>query len=259
MASLSLKLPVQVFRGLPRLGSFSAVQRVRDIEGPPWLGSYSIDQWVRHFKGLRAWDPTLKFVHHVRWASLSTFQLPMLACEEREAVVMAPPPCVTQQHRLFSMAAWLSSTGNSHHDLLPHIPLIHLSAALALGLFHSLNSSSQLCAFRDTSGPVQGMYGSNKGCLMLIPFRPPQISCFTLSLKFFSSDQKIALMWGSDPCFSSPSLLRAGPGQLTLVFPPSSFLLPSFVWVYIFFLLVRNSCPLSGGVLHALLGLMVYS
>ena len=50
MASLSSKLPVQVFRGLPRLGSFSAVQRVRDIEGPPWLGSYSIDQWVRHFK-----------------------------------------------------------------------------------------------------------------------------------------------------------------------------------------------------------------
>ena len=51
----------------------------------------------------------------------------MLAGREREAMVMAPPPCMTQQHRLASMAAWVSSTGISHHDLLPHIPSIHLS------------------------------------------------------------------------------------------------------------------------------------
>ena len=103
------------------------------------------------------------------------------------------------------------------------------------------------------------MYGCNKDCVILIPFRPPQISCFTLSLKCFSSDQKIALMWGSDPCFSSASRPRAGPGQLTLVFPPSSFLLPSLCGSIYSFLLVRNSCPLLAGVLHALLGLMVYS
>ena len=32
------------------------------------------------------------------------------------------------------------------------------------------------------------MYGCGKDCLILIPFRLPQISCFTLSLKCFSSD-----------------------------------------------------------------------
>ena len=32
------------------------------------------------------------------------------------------------------------------------------------------------------------MYGCGKDCLNLIPFRLPQISCFTLSLKCFSSD-----------------------------------------------------------------------
>ena len=60
-------------------------------------------------------------------------------------MVRAPP--LTQQYRLASMAARLSSTGISHHDLLPHIPLICLSAVnssphLAIAP-QSLNSNSQ--------------------------------------------------------------------------------------------------------------------
>ena len=53
------------------------------------------------------------------------------------------------------------------------------------------------------------MYGCSKDYLILIPFRLPQISCFTLSIKCFSYDS-IALVWGSDPCFSSP----IGQGQV---------------------------------------------
>ena len=34
--------------------------------------------------------------------------------------------CMTQPYRLASMAAWLSSTGISHHNLFPHIPSICL-------------------------------------------------------------------------------------------------------------------------------------
>ena len=59
---------------------------------------------------------------------------------EKEAMVMASPLPVTQQYHLAFMAAGLSSTGISHHDLLPHIPSIRLSqstAALALGLLHN--------------------------------------------------------------------------------------------------------------------------
>ena len=37
------------------------------------------------------------------------------------------PLRVTQQHRLASMAAWLSSTGIFHHNLLPHTSSVHLS------------------------------------------------------------------------------------------------------------------------------------
>ena len=62
-------------------------------------------------------------------------------------MVMSPSPTYTQQYCLASMAAWLSSTGVSHHNLLPHIPLICLSAINSSPCpeidAQSLNSSSQ--------------------------------------------------------------------------------------------------------------------
>ena len=66
-------------------------------------------------------------------------------------MVVAP---VTQQYRLASVAAWLSSTGISQHDLLPHTPSICLCAVNSSsrpGIApESLNSSSQLlCLPRD--------------------------------------------------------------------------------------------------------------
>ena len=66
--------------------------------------------------------------------------------------------------------------------------------------------------------------------------RLPQISCFTLSLKCFSSDPDnySNVETGNLLQFSHPP--RAGPGLLTLLFfPPSSFILPSFVVLYILF------------------------
>ena len=84
---------------------------------------------------------------------------------------------------------------------------------------------SELCI------PVRGMYGLGKDCLILIPFRLPQISCFTLSLKHFSSvsdncpDVEIGLL---------PAEGRSSPVN-TPVFPPSSFILPSFAWFNILF------------------------
>ena len=52
--------PVQAFRGLSCLRSFSVAQGIRDIEGPPWAGSYSVDRCVRHLKGVDGvllWSP----------------------------------------------------------------------------------------------------------------------------------------------------------------------------------------------------------
>ena len=98
----------------------------------------------------------------------------------------------------------------------------------------SLNSSH--CTFQGTCIPVWGMYGCSKYCLILIPFRLPQISCFPLSLKCFSSDSDNCPGVGMGPLLQFRHPPRAGPVLLTLpFFPPSSFILLSFAWVYMFF------------------------
>ena len=62
-------------------------------------------------------------------------------------MVRLHPLRMTQQYLFASMAAGLSSTGISHHNLLTHIPSIHLSAVNSNphpGIApQSLNSSSQ--------------------------------------------------------------------------------------------------------------------
>ena len=128
--SFSIAPPIQALRGLPCLVSFSVVQHIRHIEeaplagvllcrsahqslkGAPWVGSCSVVQCVRHLMG----QP--------------------LYCSVADAGVWeergygdGSTPHMTQQYRLASMASWLSSTGISHHSLLFHIPLIHLSTA----------------------------------------------------------------------------------------------------------------------------------
>ena len=159
---------------------------------------------------------------------------------------------VTQQYRLASMAAWLSSAGISHHSFLPHILSICLSAVNTSPRLEiapqSLNSGFQLLHLPGDLVPVWGMYGCGKDCLPLIPFGLPQISCFTRSLKCFSSGWDNCPSGGIGPLLQFPHLQRAGPVLLTLLFSPYSFALPSFPCVYIFFLVGQillfalNSC-----------------
>ena len=82
----------------------------------------------------------------------------------------------------------------------------------------------------------------------------------SLSLKWFSSDSDNCPDVGIGPLLQFPHLLRAGPVLLTLLF---SHLVPSSYRVLCgsaySFPLVGNSCLLSGGVLHALLCLKVYT
>ena len=108
--------------------------------------------------------------------------------------------------------------------------------------------------------PAWGVYSCDKDCLILIPFRLPQISCFTLSLKCFSSDSDNCPKVVTGPLFQFPHPLRTDPVLLTLLFFPlvrfSSRVLRCSIYS---FPLVRYSCQLSAGVLHALLCLKVYS
>ena len=198
----------------------------------------------------------------------------MLACVGGERLWWCLHPLhVTQQHCPSSVAAHLSST-----DIFPpqspssHPPWsvsLQSTAALAWGLHHNPETPApSCCAFQGICVPVWdsfwvpvwlSLYGCGKDCLILIPFRLPQISCFTLSLKCFSFDSDSCPAVGIGPLLQFPHPLRAGPVLLTFLFFP---LIPLSYWalyVFIFsFLLVRYSCLLSAGVLHALLCLKVY-
>ena len=122
------------------------------------------------------------------------------------------------------MAAWLSSTGISHHRLLPHTASIHLStvnSSLCPGIApRSLRSRSQLLSLPGDLCPCPGYVWLRQGLSVLIPFRLPQISCFTLSLKCFSSNPDSCPDAGIRPLLQFPHPLRAGSGVLTLPFFP---------------------------------------
>ena len=97
------------------------------------------------------------------------------------------------------------------------------------------------------------MHDCGKDYLIFLPFRLPQISCF-------SSDSDNCPDMGMRPLFQFPHWPRAGLVLLTLLFSPlvplSYRVLPGFIYS---FPLVMYSCLLSDGVLHALLCLKVCS
>ena len=84
------------------------------------------------------------------------------------------------------------------------------------------------------------MHGCAKDCLILIPFRLPPSSCFTLSLKRFSSDSDNHPAVGIGPLLQFPHPPRAGLVLRTLLFSP---LVPSAYRVLKVNLQVTQPCP----------------
>ena len=116
-------------------------------------------------------------------------------------------------------------------------------AALALGLLHNPQTPGPShCTFQGTCIPVWGMYGCGKDCQIPIPFRLPQISCFTLSLKCFSSDSDYCADVEIGPLLQFPHLLRAGPVLRTLLFSPY-FLHPTEFCVVLYILFCWSGPP----------------
>ena len=141
---------------------------------------------------------------------------------------------MTQQYCLASMLPSYPTTISS----LTSPPSISPQSTEPSPWNWSTVSELQLPAAVPSRGPafLSGMYGYGKECLILIPFRLPQISCFTLSLKCFSSDSDNCPAVGIRPLLQFPHLLRVGPVLLILLFlPPSFFVLPNFSWFYILF------------------------
>ena len=99
----------QAHGGAPPPGVLLCRSAHQALKGAPWVGSYSVVEWVRFLTG----QP--------------------LCCSAADAGLCGErlwgcfhPLRMTQQYRLASMAAQLSSPSISHHSLLPHIPSISL-------------------------------------------------------------------------------------------------------------------------------------
>ena len=126
----------------------------------------------------------------------------MLACGEREAMVMAPPsvhdsavsPCF---HSCLAFLHWhFPPRSTSSHPLNP---TLHINNSPGFEIApQSLNSSSQPPCLPGDQGYVwlrQGLFDSHS-----------ILSAVSLStLNASPLTQTVSLMWGLDPCFISPT------------------------------------------------------
>ena len=139
----------------------------------------------------------------------------MLACGEREAMVMAPPPrhdsavlpcfhgCLAFLHRYFPTTISFLTSPRPYSSLCSQQQPSPWDCCIIPKL--------QLPATASSRGPA----ALSRVCMAVartvrFSFR---LGCYrspvSLSaLKCFSSDSEMALMWGSDPCFSPPTSQR---------------------------------------------------
>ena len=116
---------------------------------------------------------------------------------------------VTQQYCSFSLAAWLSSTGISYHNHLPHIPSTCLHSQHPPLLWDcSTIPKLQL----PTSVPSRGPVSPSRVCMAVARtvWFSFHLGCYRSAVSLSALNvcpltQTIAPMWGLDPAFSSPT------------------------------------------------------
>ena len=137
------------------------------------------------------------------------------------------------------MAQEFLTTGISHHNLLPHIPSICLSAVNSSprpGIApQSLNSSSQLLYLPGDLHPFPGFMTATRTVWFSF-YLCCNRSSVSLSALNVSPLTQVIFRYGDQTPASVPSPAegRSSPPK-TPVFPPSSFLLLSFAWFCMFF------------------------
>ena len=166
----------------------------------------------------------------------------MPACGEREAMVMAPPcthdsavslcfhGCLTFPHRHFPPQSLPSlpldwSPCSQQQPYLwdcSKIPKLQLPAAAPS---RKLASVSGVCVAAASTVWFSFHLGCHRSAVSLSALNVSPLT------------QTIAPMWGSDPCFSSPTSWRQVQSYPTNtpIFPPRFFILLSFAWFCIFF------------------------
>ena len=176
-----------------------------------------------------------------------------MACGGREAMVKVLPP----MHDSAVSPCFHGCPAFLHRHFLPQSPPSH---PLDQSLHSQQHSSPWDCSTipqlqLPATAPSRGQAFLSRICIAVARtvWFSVHLGChgsaLSLSaLNVFPLTQTTALMWGSDPFFSSPTRWGRSSSTNTPVFPPI-FILLSFAWVYIFFstsrvhLSVLSWCP----------------
>ena len=136
------------------------------------------------------------------------------------------------------MAAWLSSTGISHHNLLPHIPSIHLSI-LDSSPHPKIAPPPELHAL--ASAPSRGPASLSMVCMAVVRtvWFSFHLGCHRSAVSLSALNVSPVTQTVPDVAIGTllqfpPSKGRSSPTNPP-VFPPNSFALLNFTWFYIFF------------------------
>ena len=205
----------------------------RSLKGPPrWV--CSVDARIGHLKGPLAGVLLCRCAHRslkgapgcvcsvvrvsgVWWASPCIVQLLMQACGEREAMVMAPrptrdpaaPPC------FHGCPAFPPVSPTHALD-----PSLHRPQQPSPGIApQPLSSSSQPLRPPGALPSWLGLVWPRQGLSAFPPLRLPQVRCFALSLKCFSSDSDSCPDVAIRPLLRFPHPRRAGPVLLSPCLP----------------------------------------
>ena len=208
----------QAHRGATLAGVLLCSSGRQSLKGAPWVGSCSVVQCVRRLMGQTLY--------------CSTADAGMRG--DRGSCDGSTPLPMTQQYRLALMAARLSSTGLSHHNLLPHLLTIHLNSS----------PSSGIAPPSPNSGSLSGVcLAATRTVWFLFHLGCHRSAASLSALNVSPLTQTIAPIWESDCCFSSPPTEGWCSPTNTPVFPPGSFVVLSFAWFYTFFF--SGHLPLS--------------
>ena len=200
----------QAHRGAPLARVLLCGSACQALKGARWVGSYSVVQCIRHLMGQPLYCSAANvgvwrergYDGSTPYGGLSSIPLlPWLPGFPPQAFPPLSPPSHPLDPSLHSQQQ------PSLWDC-PTIPKLQLPAA----------------APSRGPAPLPGVCTAVARTVIFIPFRLPQISCFTLSLKSFSSDSDNCPAVGMGPLLQFPHTPRAPPVLLTFLF---FLLLPS--------------------------------
>ena len=168
-------MSIRHIAGPPRAGALLCRLACQALKGAPWVRSYSVVQCVRRLMGQPLYSSAVDagMLGERGYGDGSTLYMWLSSIALLPWLPVFPPQAFPTTISSHIPPVVLSMVNSSPRHRIPP---------------QSLNSSSQLLPLPGNPHSCLGYVWLWQGLSVLIPFRLLQITCFTLSLKCFSSD-----------------------------------------------------------------------